>query len=323
MYMYYVPVFVSGGRIVGTMAARSGNSSSVILVLVFILQYIMRKGRLCTLLLASGLSAVASFQAPSSQNCLHAGSANKKWSTKKLLRASKSSDEQDFESLRPETSFGSEAVPEGQRPVNEYLDVTNQPLFGWASTEAGSLGLLTRLLIFYSVIFGLVCYPISGATFTQEGYLLQKLAASNVGAMFVVFILLIRLYSGWGYVGQRLSSKVIEYEETGWYDGDWEEKTETEMRRDRMLFNSEVKPVVDRLRTFLLGSGGLFVASIISFNVILASKPMFDQYDPGILERLSYDDKLADSAALNSRGKPAYCDSRYYQAVANGGQGCK
>jgi len=306
------------------MVARSRNSSSVILVLVFILQYTMRKGRLCTLLWASGLSAVASFRAPSSQHHLHAGSgANKKWSTTELLRASKSTDEQDFESLRPETSFGSEAVPEGQRPVNEYLDVTNQPLFGWASTEAGSLGLLTRLLIFYSVIFGLVCYPISGATFTQEGYLLQKLAASNVGAMFVVFILLIRLYSGWGYVGQRLSSKVIEYEETGWYDGDWEEKTETEMRRDRMLFNSEVKPVVDRLRTFLLGSGGLFVASIISFNVILASKPMFDQYDPGILERLSYDDKLADSAALNSRGKPAYCDSRYYQAVANGGQGCK
>jgi Conserved in the green lineage and diatoms 27 len=237
-----------------------------------------------------------------------------------MLSSSKNGGDE-FEPLRPETSFGSEAVPEAQRPVNEYLDVTNQPLFGWAAT--GTKGLLTRLAIFYSAVFGLVCYPISGATFTQEGYLLQKLAASNVGAMFVICLLMIRLYSGWGYVGQRLSSKVVEYEETGWYDGDWEEKNETELRRDRMLFNSEVKPVVDRLKVFTIGSGGLFLASILSFNVALSAKPMFDQYDPTILERLSYDDKLANSAAINTRGRPAYCDSRYYSAVANGGQGCK
>lgn len=238
----------------------------------------------------------------------------------RLKVSKRTADDEQFESLRPETSFGSEAVPEGQRPVNEFLDVTNQPLFGWAAT--GTKGLLTRLVIFYGVIFGLICYPISGATFTQDGYLLQKLTASNVGALFVVFLLMIRLYSGWGYVGQRLSSKVIEYEETGWYDGDWEEKTETELKRDRMLFTSKVKPVVDRLKLFTIGSGGLLLASILSFNVALSAKPMFNQYDPRILERLSHDDKLADSAAMNTGGRPAYCDSRYYSAVANGGQGC-
>lgn len=233
-----------------------------------------------------------------------------------------SSDDPDIQILRPRTSFGSEIVPEGQRPVNEYLDVTSQPLFGWAATKSGSMGLFLRLSVFYCTIFGLVCYPISGATFTQEGYAFQKIAASNVGAMFVVLLLVFRLYAGWEYIGQRLSSKVIEYEETGWYDGDWEEKTETEMRRDRLLFNNEVRPVVERLRNYLLGSVGLFVASIICFNVALTDKPMFNQYDPAILERLSYDDKLADTAAMKSGGKPAYCDSRYYSAVANGGMGC-
>jgi hypothetical protein len=235
-----------------------------------------------------------------------------------VRQLSKQQDE--FESLRPETNFGSESVPENQRPVNEYLDITSQPLFGWAAT--GSQGLLIRLVIFYGAFFGLVCYPISGATFTQEGYLVQKLAASNVGAMFVLFLLLIRLYSGWGYIGQRLSSKVVEFEETGWYDGDWEEKTETELKRDRMLFANEVKPVVDRLKLFTIGSGGLLLVSIISFNVALSAKPMFDQYDPNVLGRLSYDDRLADSAALNTGGRPAYCESRYYRAVANGGMGC-
>lgn len=37
-----------------------------------------------------------------------------------------------------ETSFGAEAVPEGQRPVNEYLDLTRAPLFDWASEETGT-----------------------------------------------------------------------------------------------------------------------------------------------------------------------------------------
>jgi hypothetical protein len=225
-----------------------------------------------------------------------------------------------FERLRPETSFGSETVPEGQRPINEYLEMMRAPLFGWATT--GNVGLLIRIGILYTIFFALVCYPISGATFTQDGYMLQKLAASNVGACFVIFLLLVRLYTGWGYIGQRLSSKVIEYEETGWYDGDWEEKTETEFKRDRMLFQSEVQPIVNRLRNFTISSCGLLLASIVSFNVALANKPLFDQYDPAVLERLAYDDKLAGKAAANTGGKPAYCDSRYYRAVANGGQGC-
>ena len=58
--------------------------------------------------------------------------------------------------LRPETSFGADAVPEDQRPVNEYLDVTRQPMFGWASLESGNKGLLTRLAIVYSVMFAAV-----------------------------------------------------------------------------------------------------------------------------------------------------------------------
>ena len=60
-------------------------------------------------------------------------------------------------------------------------------------------------------------FPIAGATFTQDGFLLQKIAASNVGTLGLVLVVLIRLYSGWGYTGARLKSKVIEYEETGWY----------------------------------------------------------------------------------------------------------
>ena len=51
-----------------------------------------------------------------------------------LLRAGERED------LVPETSFGAEVVPEGQRPVNEYLEMRRSPLFEWASNEAGTKG---------------------------------------------------------------------------------------------------------------------------------------------------------------------------------------
>lgn len=50
-------------------------------------------------------------------------------------------------------------------------------------------------------------------------------------------------------------------------------------------------------------------------------KPMFNEYDPEMLKTLNYDDKRAGVAAELSNGRPTYCDSRYYRAVANGGQG--
>ncbi len=165
------------------------------------------------------------------------------------------------------------------------------------------------------------CYPISGATWVTDGYLLQKLTASNVGAMSVVFVLVLRLYSGWGYIGSRLQSKVIEYEETGWYDGDFEEKSDAEKARDLFLYRSNVKPVEERLQKVALVVGGTWLASCLALNLVTGMKPIFNQYDPKMLEKLSYDDKVAEVVQRQSNGRPTYCENRYYRAVANGGQG--
>jgi hypothetical protein len=225
-------------------------------------------------------------------------------------------------SAAPSTTFGAEAVPEEQRPANEYLDLISAPLFGWANRPSGSKGLATRLVTLYAALFGLICWPISGATFTEEGYVAHKLLSSNIGALGFVLVLLLRLYSGWGYVGSRLQSKEIEYEETGWYDGDFEMKSEAEIARDLFLYRQDVQPVTERVKTFSLAVAALWVASCVGLNVVFQIKPIFNEYDPDMLERLVYDDKFAGIAAEQSNGVPTYCNSRYYRAVANGGQGC-
>lgn len=44
------------------------------------------------------------------------------------------------EDYLPEISFGAEVVPDGQRPVNEYLDLIKAPLFDWGSNDVGGNG---------------------------------------------------------------------------------------------------------------------------------------------------------------------------------------
>ncbi len=116
----------------------------------------------------------------------------------------------------PATTFGAEAVPEEQRPANEYVGLLSAPFFDWADKPSGNKELSIRLSVLYLSIFALVCWPISGATFTVDGYLFHRILSSNVGALGFILIFCLRLYSGWSYIGSRLTSKEIEYEETGW-----------------------------------------------------------------------------------------------------------
>ena len=167
-------------------------------------------------------------------------------------------------------------------------------------------------------------FPIAGATYTTDGYLLQKIASANVGTLAFEVLVLIRIYSGWGYVASRLQAKNIEFEETGWYDGNIEPKTEAELKRDKFLYLSEVQPAVDRLKLLTLGATALWVASCVGLNTASAMKPKFNEYDPRVLEQVLNDDKFANAAgAVQARdGKPTYCDSRYYRAIAGGAPGC-
>ena len=124
-------------------------------------------------------------------------------------------------------------------------------------------------------------------------------------------------------IDPRLQSKVIEYEESGWYDGDIEEKSDVEKARDLFLYRSNVKPVEERLKKTAVVVGSTWLASCVVLNVATSMNPIFNQYDPKMLEKLSYDDKVAEVVQRQSNGRPTYCENRYYRAVANGGQGKK
>ena len=120
----------------------------------------------------------------------------------------------------------------------------------------------------------------------------------------------------------KVTSRSKLFSREGWYDGNVEPKTEAELKRDKFLFQSDVQPVIERLKIFTLAAGAMWLASCIGLNVVSSMKPRFNEYDPQVLERVRYDEDFANAAAKASGGKPTYCDNRYYRAVANGGQGC-
>jgi len=78
---------------------------------------------------------------------------------------------------------------------------------------------------------------------------------------------------------------------------------------------------VKQLRDDLWSEFELCVSQLLYSLFLLTSLSIFNQYDPAMLERLSYDDKLTDVVRSQSNGRPSYCESRYYRAIANGGQG--
>lgn len=100
-----------------------------------------------------------------------------------------------------------------------------------------------------------------------------------------------------------------------------EPKTESEIKRDNFLYQSDVKPACDRLKLFTLTTAALWLGSCIALNATLTMKPLFNEYDPTVLQRVRFDEDFAKEAAEASGGKPTYCNSRYYSAVA-GGKGC-
>ncbi|XP_078432102.1 YCF36, putative (DUF1230) isoform X2 [Wolffia australiana] len=128
-------------------------------------------------------------------------------------------------------------VPLEQQPVNEYQALSTSFPFSWA---AGDLRTYCSRLGCTGAAFALlVGLPVSafgrGFIGDPETYALRcTLGAVSTGLLAVILAVL-RMYLGWAYVGNRLLSATVEYEETGWYDGQIWVKTPEVLARDRLL----------------------------------------------------------------------------------------
>ncbi|XP_078155236.1 DUF1230 family protein (DUF1230) [Carex rostrata] len=234
-------------------------------------------------------------------------------------------------------------VPFEQRPVNEYSSLKDSILYSWAALSPGSFFL--RLGGLWLVTFTVLGAPISAASFGPSKDPLKFFLAAGIGTLLLVSLVVLRIYLGWSYVGDRLLSAVVPYEETGWYDGQMWVKPPEVLARDRLLGSYKVKPVINLLKQTLVGTGALLVSAVFLF---IFSSPvedyfhhLYDSRDDRLISSSSNaksslrkedllrlpaevikDDDLAAAAAEAADGRPVYCRDRYYRALA-GGQYCK
>ncbi|KAB1998528.1 hypothetical protein ES319_D12G094900v1 [Gossypium barbadense] len=154
-------------------------------------------------------------------------------------------------------------VPFEQRPVNEYSSLKDGPLYSWGELGPGQFFL--RLGGLWLVTFTVLGVPIAAASFNPSREPLRFVLAAGTGTLFLVSLIVLRIYLGWSYVGDRLLSAVIPYEETGWYDGQMWVKPPEVLARDRLLGSYKVKPVIKLLKQTLVGTGALLVTSVFLF----------------------------------------------------------
>ncbi|KAM6591275.1 hypothetical protein CsatA_013880 [Cannabis sativa] len=236
-------------------------------------------------------------------------------------------------------------VPFEQRPVNEYSSLKDGALYSWGELGPGEF--LLRLGGLWLVTFTVLGVPIATASFNPSREPLRFVLAAGTGTLFLVSLIILRIYLGWSYVGDRLLSAVIPYEESGWYDGQMWVKPPEVLARDRLLGSYKVKPVVKLLKQILVGTGALLVSSVLLFvfatpvedffrttfitkentSSVQASKlnTKFNLRKEDLLKLpvdVLSDDDLAAAAAETADGRPVYCRDRFYRALA-GGQYCK
>ena len=65
-------------------------------------------------------------------------------------------------------------------------------------------------------------------------------------------LLLSRQFLSWIYIYKRLNSENIEYEESGWYDGQVWEKPIDWRSKDLLIAQYQVKPILDHLKMILI-----------------------------------------------------------------------
>ncbi|KAL1557311.1 hypothetical protein AAHA92_07901 [Salvia divinorum] len=145
-------------------------------------------------------------------------------------------------------------VPPEQQPINEFHSLSSSFPFSWASSDVVEYS--SRLFAVGACFAIFVGLPVSWfGSIAPKSEPIKLVMGCVSSGLFIVILAVVRMYLGWAYVGNRLLSATVEYEEAGWYDGQIWVKTAEVLARDRLLGSFSVKPVLGRLKNTLVFLG--------------------------------------------------------------------
>ena len=154
-------------------------------------------------------------------------------------------------------------VPLEQQPTNEFIELSKSVIFSWPKTKKSLIIVLFKFWIGTFILFLVIS---SGSIYFKKS-ILKYILLSFFSSLSIPFLISLRLYLGWNHVFKRLNSESVEYEESGWYDGQIWLKPLVLKERESLIASNEVKPILKNL---------IQIFSIIS--VLALSGILFFQY---------------------------------------------
>lgn len=170
-----------------------------------------------------------------------------------------------------ELGMGDRRVQSAQEPQNELREMTDGSnwgtlgLGGMLGRFAGVCGAGSSISLFFVENYDTYNELVDLTTF-QKASLPIMLGA--VVALFSAF----RLLGQWTAIAERLSSKNLYFEQTGWADGFTLDKPDNTAFRDQLLYEDEVVPRVGTIRSafaIVLASSAAALAAFVLAWVVL------------------------------------------------------
>ena len=153
-------------------------------------------------------------------------------------------------------------VPKEQQPTNEFIELSKSKIFSWPKTKKSLIFILAKFWVGTFILFLVIS---SGSVYFKTS-LLKYTLLSFFSSLSIPLLISIRLFLGWNHIFKRLTSEKVEYEESGWYDGQVWEKPLVLREKEILIASIEVKPILRNLIQILSIISVLALFGILIFQ---------------------------------------------------------
>jgi len=151
-------------------------------------------------------------------------------------------------------------VPLNQRPLNEFNSIRNSWIISWPFLERN---IFYRKLMFSWLFITPVSLIISYGSDYLKNNIFELIFLSFTASLAFPILILIRQWLSWVYIYKRLNSEKIEYEESGWYDGQTWEKPISWRAKDLLIAQHQIKPILNHLKVIILLLISIIISSLL------------------------------------------------------------
>lgn len=140
-------------------------------------------------------------------------------------------------------------VPVEQRPLNEYLNLKNSLIFNWPTLSTSQF---LKKIGFIGIFISIFSLPLTNYFYPINDFPVH-FALTNILIIITCLVFLFtRIHLGWSYIEKRLLTPTVEYEESGWYDGQVWVKPIKILKQDRLICSYKVYPIIKRLEKIII-----------------------------------------------------------------------